>query len=58
MKDEPAVMVREIEGLRVLAQWYRDWAGVAGSEYERNARLGLAEDIDAQARAMLRDLPA
>jgi len=50
--------MREIEGLRVLAQWYRDWAGVAGSEYERNARLGLAEDIDAQARAMLRDLPA
>jgi hypothetical protein len=58
MKDEPAVKVREIERLRVLAQWYRDWAGVAGSGDDRNARLGLAEYIDAKARAMLRDLPA
>jgi hypothetical protein len=58
MNDEQTVTVREIEQLRVLAQWYRAWAGVAGSDDERNARLGLAEDVDATARAMLRDLPA
>jgi hypothetical protein len=48
--------IREIERLRVLADWYRGWATVSGSEDERRNRLGLADHIDANARALMRGL--
>jgi hypothetical protein len=48
--------IREIERLRVLADWYRDWALVSGSAAGRTARIGLADDIDAQARALMHRL--
>jgi hypothetical protein len=50
--------IREIERLRVLADWYRDWALVSGSAAERAARIGLADDIDARARALKHRLRA
>ena len=48
--------IREIERLRVLADWYRGWALVSSSEDERRDRLGLADHIDAKARALMRGL--
>jgi hypothetical protein len=48
--------IREIERLRILADWYRGWATVSGREDERRNRLGLADHIDAKARALMRGL--
>lgn len=48
--------IREIERLRVLADWYRNWALASGSEEQRLSRLGLADHIDANARALMRRL--
>jgi hypothetical protein len=42
----------EIERLKSLAAWYRDWADLAGSEHERQGRLGLATRLDAKAAAL------
>jgi hypothetical protein len=42
----------EIERLKSLAAWYRDWADLAGSEHERQGRLGLAAGIEAKAAAL------
>ena len=56
MENHEAETIREIEGLRTLARWYRDWALLTGSEVERLTRLGVAEHIDAKARALLREL--
>jgi hypothetical protein len=47
---DQAETIREIERLRVLADWYRGWALVSGSERERTSRSGLADDLGAQAR--------
>jgi hypothetical protein len=57
MNDHDAETVREIERLRMLAQWYRDWAALSGSSAVRENRLQLADHIDARARALLRELP-
>jgi hypothetical protein len=48
--------IREIERLRVLADWYRGWALTSGSEEQRSSRLGLADHIDAKARALMHGL--
>jgi hypothetical protein len=48
--------IREIERLRVLADWYRNWALASGSEEQRLSRLGLADHIDGKARALMRSL--
>jgi hypothetical protein len=56
MDDQQAETIHEIERLRALADWYRNWALLAGSEQERTGRLGLADDIDAQARTLMRDI--
>jgi hypothetical protein len=56
MDDLQADTIREIERLRVLADWYRGWARVSGSEQDRTARLGLADHIEAKARTLLRQL--
>jgi hypothetical protein len=55
MTDEEHRMetIREIERLRVLADWYRSWAQAGGSEEQRSSRLGLADHIDAKARALM-----
>ncbi|HUC68304.1 MAG TPA: hypothetical protein VMA53_23005 [Stellaceae bacterium] len=42
----------EIERLKSLAAWYRDWADLAGSDHERQGRLGLAARLDAQAATL------
>jgi len=52
MDDQKDETIYEIERLRVLADWYRGWANVSGSEKERAARLGIAEHIETQARAL------
>ncbi len=44
--------LREIEHLKRLAQWYRSWAKVAGSEAARDARLKLAEHIEGKVRTL------
>jgi len=46
--------IREIERLRILADWYRGWATVSGSEEQRLSRLGLADHIYANVRALMR----
>jgi hypothetical protein len=46
----------EIERLKSLAAWYRDWADLAGSDHERDGRLGLAARLDAQAAALAAEL--
>jgi hypothetical protein len=46
----------EIERLKSLAAWYRDWAGLAGSDHERDGRLGLAARFDAKAAALAAEL--
>ena len=56
MDDRQIDTIREIERLRVLADWYRGWALVSGSEQQRTSRLGIADDIDAEARALMRSL--
>ena len=56
MDNHEAETIREMQGLRRLAQWYRDWAPLAGSETERLTRLTFAEHIDAKARALLGEL--
>ena len=58
MDDHQVETIREIERLRVLADWYRDWALVSGSEQERTSRLGLADHIDGKARALMRTVGA
>lgn len=58
MDDHRAETIHEIERLRVLADWYRDWAQTSGSEQVREARLGLAETAEAKARALQRELEA
>jgi hypothetical protein len=48
--------IREIERLRILADWYRNWALASGSEEQRSSRLELADHIDAKARALMHGL--
>jgi hypothetical protein len=55
-EEEHMETIREIERLRVLADWYRSWALASGSEEQRTSRLGLADHIDAKARALMRGL--
>jgi hypothetical protein len=55
-EDQRIDTIREIERLRVLADWYRNWALASGSEEQRLSRLGLADHIDANARALMREL--
>jgi hypothetical protein len=42
----------EIERLKSLAAWYRDWADLAGSDRERQGRLSLAAQLDAKAAGL------
>lgn len=42
----------DAERLRALAEWYRGWASVASNDADRDARLALAEHIEANARAL------
>jgi hypothetical protein len=56
MDDHRAETIHEIERLRVLAEWYRDWAHATGSEQVRKTRLDLADTAEAKARALLRKL--
>ena len=55
-EDQRMETIREIERLRVLADWYRNWALASGSEEQRLSRLRLADHIDANARALMRKL--
>ena len=48
--------IHEIERLRILADWYRNWALASGNEEQRSSRLELADHIDAKARALMRGL--
>jgi hypothetical protein len=52
MECVQADLLAEIERLKSLAAWYRDWADLAGSEHERQGRLGLAARLDAKAAAL------
>jgi hypothetical protein len=45
-------LLREIEQLKLTAEWYRGWAQVECSEADRDARLGLAEHFEQKARAL------
>ena len=38
--------LRELKTLIELAQWYRAWAEVAGSDHERARRIALAELVE------------
>ena len=46
MGDQHAV--HQIARLRNLARWYRDWAKLAGNPEEEEARVRLADAIEAQ----------
>jgi len=46
----------EIERLKSLAAWYRDWADLASSDHERYGRLSLAARLDAKAAALAAEL--
>ena len=56
MDDHRAETIHEIERLRVLAAWYRDWAHSTRSDQMRETRLDLADTAEAKARALLRKL--
>ena len=56
MDDHRAETIHEIERLRSVADWYRDWARQTGSEQVRQARLGLALTAEAKVRALQREL--
>jgi hypothetical protein len=45
----PSEATRTSDELRVLAQWYRDYAEVAGSTVIWDYRLSTAEDLERQA---------
>jgi hypothetical protein len=52
MANEPPDYLREIAELKARADWYRQWADLAGSGDEREHRLGLAKLFEAKARAL------
>jgi hypothetical protein len=55
MNDHDAETVREIERLRMLAQWYRDWAALSGSSAVReNRSAGSVAGVAARVRATTR----
>jgi len=56
MGDLQVETIREIERLRVLAAWYREWASASGGEQDRTARMEVADHIDAKARTLVRQL--
>ena len=51
-QTNPRERLSEIERLKILADWYRSWAELAGNGEAREARLKLAEHIEAKASAL------
>jgi hypothetical protein len=51
--DRPTMgELRKIEQLLQLTEWYRSWAALAATEYERAGRLALADGLERQAAAL------
>ena len=57
MANDGKDLLHEIMRLKELAQWYRGWAEVAGSDTERAARRALADRIETELRALLEPEP-
>jgi hypothetical protein len=49
-------MLREIAELSARAQWYREWAKLAGHADERKVRLALAHYIEVRMETLIKTM--